>query len=97
MYEAPWTGNSEETRETSREAAEAIKPVAATLRMEVYRIIQAAGMRGLTDDEIQVALGMAGNTERPRRRELEEADKIEPTGVKYPTRSGRHAIAWRAK
>jgi predicted ArsR family transcriptional regulator len=51
------------------------------------------GTPGLTDEEIQAALGLPGNTERPRRRELESAGLLrrERGGL---TASGRPAARW---
>jgi hypothetical protein len=53
---------------TSIQAADAIKPHADTLRRQVLECIRAAGRDGLTDEQVQDALGMPGNTERPRRK-----------------------------
>lgn len=71
---------------TSQEAAKAIAPTAATLRQRVLDAITAAGKAGLTDDEIQTQLWMSGNTERPRRRELEDAGRITNMGKRVNAR-----------
>ena len=85
-------------RDTSVAAAAEIKESASTLRREVYACIKSRGSIGATDDEIQEALGMAGNTQRPRRRELESAGVIAALpGIKRETRSGRKAQVWVAK
>jgi hypothetical protein len=70
------------TTNTSRDAAQTIAPTAATLRQRVLDAIIDAGQAGLTDDEIQAHLGMPGNTERPRRRELEDAGRITNMGTR---------------
>ena len=80
---------------TSLDAAEKIQPDAATLRAQVLRFIQSQGSHGATDEEIQSALNMQGNTERPRRRELAKAGQIVDSGKTRPTASGRSAIVWR--
>jgi hypothetical protein len=90
---APYQWHSE----TSREAAEAIEPDAATLRGQVLAYIRKCGERGATDDELQVALGMNPSTERPRRIELWRRDRIWRNGEKRPTRSGRQAVVWVAE
>lgn len=90
---APWTGRSPETRATSRDAATNLEN-ASTLRARVLAHIEASG--GATDEEIQVALGMDGNTERPRRRELEQQSRIVPQGTRQ-TASGRQAVVWVAR
>lgn len=90
----PFTGRSVVTRETSAAAATSVKTRAATERERLYRAI-AAAPDGLTDDEAQRRLGMGGNTQRPRRRELETAGRITADGTRV-TRSGRKAVVWRA-
>ena len=82
---------------TSQAAAEAIRPNAATLRARVLRYIEARGERGATDEEIQNNLGMAGNTQRPRRKELQEAGLIRDSGRTRKTSSGREAVVWVAQ
>lgn len=79
---------------TSEAAAAAIEPVAGTLRAKVLDAIRASREIGMTDEEIGVALGMPGNTVRPRRRELENAGSIVPSIDTRPTRSGRRAVVW---
>jgi len=76
---------------TSIAAAASIKPDVVTLRERVYRYILTNGP--VTDEEIAIALGMPGNTERPRRIELMHAGRIVQSGTK-PTASGRQAAAW---
>jgi hypothetical protein len=78
---------------TSKDAAVAVAGSAAQLREQVYDLI-AANPQGLTDEEIQIKLGMKGNTQRPRRWELSETGRI----IKHGTRkvkSGKQAIVWR--
>jgi hypothetical protein len=82
-----------DTTETSREAAAVVAPKAATLRAQVLNAIIAAGDRGLTDEEIQAQLGMPGNTQRPRRRELEQAYRIDTRGYRKNDR-GRNCMVW---
>lgn len=76
-------------------AAAEIKDSADTLRARVYECILKKGDDGATDEEIQVALNMAGNTERPRRRELEiDFHRVKDSGRTRPTMSGRKAVVW---
>ena len=82
---------------TSRTAAKSIKPVASALRMAVLAFIRGRGWRGATDDEIQIELGMGGNTQRPRRRELEQASMVKDSGLRRLTVSGRAAVVWVAE
>ena len=80
--------------DTSREAAIEKLSTAQIDRAKVYRYIKDRGVIGATDEEIQDGLGMDGNTERPRRRELQLAGLIEDSGSKMPTRKGRRAVVW---
>lgn len=82
------------TRPTSAAAAEQIRPDANRLRKAVLQVIVDRGMIGATDEEIQRELGLAGNTERPRRRELEQAHLVVDSGQRRATSSGRMAIVW---
>ncbi len=79
---------------TSFRAAERVKPHVETLREKVFDFIKERGVKGATDDEIQLFLRMHGNTERPRRRELEKEDSIVASGEKRRTGSGCAAKVW---
>lgn len=79
---------------TSREAAKAIEPRAATLRRLVLDYLRGQGEQGATDLEMQEALGMDGNTQRPRRVELLTAGLIRDSGCTRATRHGRQAVVW---
>lgn len=81
---------------TSLAAAIAIEPHAETLRERVYAAIVKAGERGATDEEIQAATGMDGNTQRPRRVELARAGAIEVAGLRKTT-ANKDATVWVAK
>ena len=78
----------------TRAAAEiAIHPSAASLREQVLECIK-AHPEGVTDERIAELTGLAGNTARPRRLELERQGRIEASGTSL-TRSGRKAVTWR--
>lgn len=79
---------------TSIAAAESVQPHAAALRAKVLEAIQAAGEQGLTDLECQELLSMPGDTQRPRRRELEQAGLIKDSGRTRATRYGKEAVVW---
>lgn len=81
------------TADTRSAARDSIRSTAENLRIEVLKYLGRCGERGATDEEIQLALGMKGNTERPRRRELEKAGAIRSSGTRK-TRSGRSAAVW---
>lgn len=81
-------------RETSLDAAASMAGgKAATLREKVYREISLNG--GNTDEELADLLDIPGNTVRPRRRELELDGRIQDSGDRRATASGRWAIVWR--
>jgi hypothetical protein len=79
--------------ETSRAAAESIKISADTLRAKVLDYLKSQP-DGATDEQMQLALGMAGNTQRPRRKELLDMGLIRDTGKTRATKSGRQATIW---
>lgn len=88
--EAPSQAHSE----TSIAAAEAIEPARSTLRDLVLAAIQAAGVDGMTDQEIQTRLRLDPSTERPRRVELVVRGLVGDSGRTRPTSSGRRATVW---
>jgi hypothetical protein len=49
---------------------------------------------GGTDEELQDALGMNPNTQRPRRIELVERGLVRDSGRTRKTKSGRRATVW---
>lgn len=80
--------------DTSREAAEAIRPVAATMRDRIALAVYAAGADGATDQELAERLGMDPSTVRPRRGELVAAGRLADLGERRQTKAGRRAIVW---
>jgi len=74
--------------ETSRAAAERIKLTVGTGRRKVYDFFQHQGIAGATDQEIQIALGMSGDTVRPRRGELVQAGLVVKRNLTRKTTSG---------
>ncbi len=80
--------------QTSEKAAQSVQPRVGTLRYRVLQFIVSCGLYGATDEEIQDGLRMNGNTERPRRRELEKGRLIVDSGRTRKTRSGKDAVVW---
>jgi len=72
----------------------AIRSTAARLRARVLEFIQRQGAAGATDLEIQAGLNMSGDTQRPRRRELQQAGFIVDSGDVRSTAGGRAAVVW---
>lgn len=81
---------------TSKSAAELIKPVARQVRDLVLRFIESEG--GATSEEIQDALGLSGDTVRPRVWELRgnggHPSVIRDSGRVRSTKAGRKAKVW---
>lgn len=59
--------------DTSREAAKRMVPAATAQAVCVFHFIAKCGKEGATDHEIQPELGMAGDSERPRRWSMQRA------------------------
>jgi hypothetical protein len=82
---------------TSKEAAQAIKHRAGSIRQRVYEALLSCGADGATDDEVVVMLdGMNASTTRPRRIELVNLGAAYKTDQKRKTRAGRWACVYRA-
>src|SRR5712664_4216138 len=68
-----------------------------TLQTVVAEAIRAAGTRGMTDDELAVALGIGISSVNARRRELVLKNVVTDSRRRRPTRTGRAAIVWVAR
>ena len=90
---------------TSKAAARAKASTAAEQRLRVLAAIRQRGDYGATADELEVVLGMLGNSIRPRLVELRGECRrrpdlpvlIQDSGEHRPTRSGRSAVVWKPK
>jgi hypothetical protein len=82
---------------TSKEAARAIVPSAATLRSQILRFLQQRAEHGATDLEISAALNMKLSTVNPRRGELVDGGKVADSGKRRKTPSNRQSIVWVVK
>lgn len=83
--------------DTSEAAAESVAKDTPRLRELVMAAIVARGDEGATDDEIEVATGLRHQTASARRRELVLLNRLDDTGRRRTTRSGRSAAVWRAR
>jgi transcription initiation factor IIE alpha subunit len=86
---------SANARFTSIAAAWSMLPKSGSQRRKVYDAILEAD--GLTDEEIETATGLTGNSVRPRRYELLQDGLIEASGETRKTKQGNAAIVWRAR
>lgn len=82
--------------ETSRQAAEAIQPIAGALREQVLEIIT-NHEDGLTADEVAKIMDKSVLTIRPRVCELHIDGEIVPTEYVRQNDSGRYATVWERK
>ena len=85
-------------RTTSRDAALAVTSRASILRERVHAEIAAAGLSGLTADQVAARLGESVLSVRPRLSELYHANppRIVPTGERRTNDSRLKAKCWRA-
>ena len=80
---------------TSAKAADSLGPATLNaMQRSLVEFLQTRGVFGATDEEMQLALRMNPNTQRPRRRELEDAGLIVRDGTRK-TKSRRNADVWR--
>lgn len=80
--------------ETSRDSALLAKPKFPATMGAVLERLLARGARGATDEELQLALGMSGNTERPARVTLTARGMVADSGTTRKTLAGRNAVVW---
>ena len=80
--------------ETSREAAEAVRPRALLQRDKVFAFIRDRQRLGATDAEGQAALGMMPNSYTPRRGELADRGLVCDSQQRRLTPSGHKAVVW---
>jgi hypothetical protein len=90
LFDAP----SQRASATSRAAAKRIAHSVPTLLAQVLAYIE-QHPAGLTDEEVQLGLGMNPSTQRPRRIELQRDGMVAPAGTRKTT-SGRKATVWQA-
>jgi hypothetical protein len=76
--------------------SEAVLSPSALLRERIYNFILRSGNAGVTDEEIRLALNVAGDSQRPRRRELVEINLVGSTGKRRRIKTGRTATIWKA-
>lgn len=79
---------------TSCIAAKLAQTFAASQQEQVFQAIEQAGANGLTDQEIETALNIAGNSVRPRRRKLVELGRVKESGNLRLTDSKSPAVVW---
>ena len=86
---------SPSARPTSALAALNALPKSGSKRRRVYEYLRQCG--GATDEEIERALGISGNTVRPTRGSLVKDKFVIATDLERPTISGNMAIVWKVR
>jgi transcription initiation factor IIE alpha subunit len=81
---------------TSIAAAQKVLPRTGSLRRKVYEYILKQGLRGATDQEIEKALQIEGNTVRPTRISLVKDGFIMDTGSTRKNQHDNDCIVWRS-
>ena len=79
---------------TSEVAARHVSHSAASLRAKVREYLRGRGPYGATDEEMQAALRMDPNTQRPRRWELVNAGEVVDSNRRRKTHANRPAAVW---
>ena len=82
--------------DTSISAAEGIRLSVGRLQRMALNAIRQAGSRGLTTNELAVAVRIARDSIQPRTSELRELGLIYDSGDRRPNHNGKRAIVWRA-
>jgi len=90
MEDVPFVAGSD----TSIEAANRVRPMAAAMREEIFFNIGNKGALGATCDEIEVELNFKHQTASARIRDLVKAGRLKDSGKRRPTRSGANAVVW---
>ena len=79
---------------TSKLAARSMRSLAGAQQQRVLECLQQADNAGLADEEIQTALNLSGNSERPRRASLVALGLVRNSGLMRKTNSGHAAVVW---
>lgn len=82
--------------ETSREAAEAVAPMARNHRDQILAVIKAAWPDSRSSDQIAAEIGLSPYSVRPRVSKLLAGGKIERTDDRIKNSGGRSVVLWRA-
>lgn len=83
-----------ERSETSRAAAESMRPHVTEIAERVLAHLVEVGDDGATCDEVEQALELSHQTASARLRELVLKGRAEDSGQRRTTRSGRKAAVW---
>jgi hypothetical protein len=87
---------SKNAQRTSVAAALSALPRTGTIRRKVYEYFLDRGLRGATDQEVEIALQLSGNTLRPTRGSLVKDGYLIETGTTRKNYNQQDCIVWRA-
>jgi len=87
-------GSATSLRAAERAEEDGLPKLQRARLMVAYEI---AGLEGITDQEAQHMTGLDGDSQRPRRQELQRMGLIEPAAKKRKTKAGNDAVAWRLR
>jgi hypothetical protein len=87
---------SSKAQRTSVAAALSALPRSGTIRRKVYDYFVLRGLRGATDQEVEIALQISGNTLRPTRGSLVKDGYLIDTGTTRKNYNQQDCIVWRA-
>jgi hypothetical protein len=95
MNDEPYNGEAPSQRHspTSIAAGQSMKGKIGPLHNRIIQYLTKY-RSGATDERIAFDLNLPGNTERPRRRELELMRIVTDSGRVEKTKSGRNAVIW---
>jgi hypothetical protein len=77
-------------------AGQTAKVSARRVRDRILEELRRRGPTGATDIELQAALELSGDTQRPRRQELQLRGLVVDSGIRRPTPRGHTAVVWAA-
>ena len=89
-------GYRQNAPETSKEAAEAIAPMARNHRDQIFAILKGAYPDSRSSDQIAAEIGLSPYSVRPRVSELLAGGKVERTDDRTKNSGGRTVMLWRA-
>jgi hypothetical protein len=82
-------------QQTSHDAYKASKPNSAVMEARILVHLEARGVEGATDEEMDITFGTEQTrSNRPSRLALVKRGFVRDSGLRRPTRSNRKAIVW---
>lgn len=89
-------GSRDNAPETSRQAANAIAPLARSHREHILAAFKAAYPESRSSDQVATEIGLSPYSVRARVSELVAAGKVQETDHRTKNQAGRTVMLWRA-